>query len=66
MAQVYNYAREEVRGVAEEVKSFNVHFPVGLYRRLKVQAAVEDRSMRSLILEAVERLLQEREAGKRA
>lgn len=39
-----------------------VRIPAGLHQRLKVQAAKEDRSMRELVQEAVEKLLAEREA----
>lgn len=39
-----------------------VRIPAELHQRLKVQAAKEDRSMRELVQEAVEKLLAEREA----
>ena len=47
----------------ERVKT-SIYMPETLYIRLKVQAARERAPMTDLILEAVERLLSERQEGK--
>ena len=48
----------------EKTRALNIKMDSTLYHRLKVQAAIEDRTLRSMVEEAVRRLLEEREAGK--
>lgn len=52
--------------MSDDTRDLFVELDKELYRRLKVRAALEDRTLRSLVEEAVRRLLEEREAGKRA
>jgi len=58
--------RGGVGTVSDDTRDLFVELDKELYRRLKVRAALEDRTLRSLVEEAVRRLLEEREAGKRA